>query len=327
MSTDDRDIESSNPSKNFAVGDFDQLSGFFTPVWESKRRIRSEPPAPPSSKGGSNRAASSSKSTLSPDPRAPDPRAPEPRASEEAAHTKTSPGASIPRPRVPAGSSPGSKGGRSSTARAPTPLPPAPSSERSLLRTELSSPELAGATSLPPAVAEVFSPPGLEGADRESAPSAPATAARREAAADVQQPAEATSASASAAARALRDAGPNLPPAAFLDQEPEFRSPRAAVPRPGRSDRPAAQYRAQRANSAATRIHEELKAKLQAEAAEIDESRFDLAPETNREPLPAEFAEDDPFPLSLMRRLRRTIRLSTPVPDPVRSLISKYDRG
>ena len=316
MSTDDRDIESSNPSKNFAVGDFDQLSGFFTPVWESKRRIRSEPPAPPSSKGGSNRAASSSKSTPPP----------EPSASEEAAHTKTSQGAGIPRPRAPSGSSSGSKAGRSSTARAPTPVPPAPSSEPS--RLELSSAELAGATALlPPAVAEVFNPPALQGADGESLPSDPRTTPRREAAAHVQQPAETKSAPASAAARALRDAGPNLPPAAFLDQEPEFRSPRAGIPRPERSDRPAAQYRAQRAASAATRVHEELKAKLQAEAAEIDESRFDLAPETNREPLSPESSEYDPFPLSLMRRLRRTIRLSTPVPDAVRSLISKYDRG
>jgi len=185
---------------------------------------------------------------------------------------------------------------------------------------------LAGALSLPPAVAEVFSPPALEGSEAESAPSDPKATPRREAAGDVRV-AEHRPASTSAAARALRDAGPNLPPAAFLDQEPEFRSPRAVVPRPERGDRPGAQYRAQRASRAATRVHEELKAKLQAEAAEIDESRFDLAPETNREPFQAESAEDDPFPLSLMRRLRRTIRLSTPVPDPVRSLISKYDRG
>jgi hypothetical protein len=127
-----------------------------------------------------------------------------------------------------------------------------------------------------------------------------------------------------------------------LDQEPEFRAPRtgvpradvaraeapqADVPRPARTDRPAAQYFAQRASAAAARVHEQLKAKFQAEAAELDESRFDLAPETNRDLLQADSAEDDPYPLSLMRRLRRTIRLSTPVPDPVRSLISKYDRG
>jgi hypothetical protein len=132
----------------------------------------------------------------------------------------------------------------------------------------------------------------------------------------------------SAATRALRDAGPDLPPAAFLDEEPDFRSPRPAVPRPARADRSPLQYRSLRATSAATRVHEQLKAKLQAEAAEIDESRYDLDPETHPNPLQAlESADQDPYPLSLMRRLRRTIRLATPVPDPVRSLISKYDRG
>src|SRR6185503_17201008 len=101
--------------------------------------------------------------------------------------------------------------------------------------------------------------------------------------------------------------------------------PRADVPRPARTDRPAAQYFAQRASAAAARVHEQLKAKFHAEAAELDERRFDLAPETNRDLLTTDSAEDDPYPLSLMRRLRRTIRLSTPVPDSVRSLLSKYD--
>jgi hypothetical protein len=209
-------------------------------------------------------------------------------------------------------------------------VPPAPSSERSS-----STGEAAGSLSLPlpPAVAEVFSAPVAQDADGASPPAGPTPSPRREeeAAADPERHTEPTSASPSAAARALRDAGPDLPPAAFLDQEPEFRSraglPLTGVPRPERSDRPAAQYRAQLVSSAATRVHEQLKAKLQAEAAEIDESRFDRDPETNRDALLGEPAEYDPFPLSLMRRLRRTIRLSTPVPDPVRSLISKYDRG
>jgi hypothetical protein len=127
----------------------------------------------------------------------------------------------------------------------------------------------------------------------------------------------------------LRDAGPDLPAAAFLDAEPEFRVPPApAVPRPARTDRPAAQFHGQRATHAASRIHEQLRAKLQAEAAELEENRPDIDPDTHRDALQAlEPSAHDPFPISLMRRLRRTIRLSAPVPDSIRSLISKYDRG
>jgi len=134
----------------------------------------------------------------------------------------------------------------------------------------------------------------------------------------------------SAAARALQSAGPDLPPAAFLDAEPDFRPPLVpSVPRPPRAERPALQQRALRASAAATRIHEQLKAKLQAEAAEIAESRYELEPETNRTSLSdLELSgEPEPFPLSSLRHLRRTLRLSTPVPESIRSRFSKYDRG
>jgi hypothetical protein len=176
---------------------------------------------------------------------------------------------------------------------------------------------------LAPAVAAVFNAP-VANAEGSVAGRAASPPARPEAAA-VEPPPPDQSAPPSAAARALRDAGPDLPPAAFLDQEPDFRSPRAEVPRPVQTDRPAARQRALRA---ATRAHEQLKAKLQQEAAELEESRFELDPETNRDPLQGlESDEYDPYPLSLMRRMRRTIRLSAPVPDPIRSLIAKYDRG
>jgi hypothetical protein len=133
----------------------------------------------------------------------------------------------------------------------------------------------------------------------------------------------------------LRDAGPNLPPAAFLDAEPEFRDRGAPdpLPRPGfsspeeRTDRSPIHQRSLRATSAAARVHEQLRAKLQAEAAELDESRFDQTPDSQLPPLDSQEQENELYPQSLMRRLRRTIRLSTPVPDPIRSLISKYDRG
>jgi hypothetical protein len=315
MSTDDRDIESSNPSKNFTVGDFDQLSGFFTPVWESKRRIRSEPPAPPSSKGNSSHAAPSSKAPAGRDGSAATGGGQDAQVNAgKAAHDPAADRArGIPRPRAPTTSKNAS---RSAPARAATPLPPAPSSERAA--------EPAGLPAeLTPEVAAVFNAP-LAGAEAATlGPAAISPPGLAESAADARP--LAASESASAALRALRDAGPDLPPAAFLDQEPDFRSPQPAVPRPARTDRPGAQQRALRA---AGRAHEALKAKLQQETAELEESRFDLDPETNRDPLQGlESNEYDPYPLSLMRRLRRTIRLSAPVPDPIRSLISKFDRG
>ena len=59
------------------------------------------------------------------------------------------------------------------------------------------------------------------------------------------------------------------------------------------------------------------------------EGRYDFDPDTQRNLLDdAQFApEPERYPLSLLRQLRRTIRISAPVPDPVRSLISKLDRS
>jgi hypothetical protein len=303
MNSDDRDIESSNPSKNFKVGDVDQLSGFFTPVWESKRRIRSEPPGPPSSKGAPSSRTPSQRGSNPPS-------APEAASAEERVPGKA--GKGIPRPRSAASKAPA----RAGSGRTPTPVPP-PASEQP------GAADAAGsAVPLPAEVAAVFSAPtSAEEGGLAAPPGAVATPLPDQPAKDAARP--------SAAARALRDAGPDLPPAAFLDAEPEFRAPPApAVPRPARTDRPAAQYHGQRAAQAASRIHDELKAKLQAEAAELEENRLDIDPDTHRDALQAlEPSAHDPFPISLMRRLRRTIRLSAPVPDAVRSLISKYDRG
>ena len=300
MSTDDRDIESSNPSKNFKVGDFDQRSGFFTPVWESKRRIRSEPPVPPSSASGSSPGGRS-------------------RAAEAAPAVGPSKGDKGPA----RGRSGGGKSKRAGSARTPTPLPPSAAAPTAAE----GAPATQGAAPLPPAVAAVFDPA------IELEPTA-ASSSLTEASApgdSVEQPSVEAPARPSAAARALRDAGPDLPPAAFLDAEPEFREgrhgfPHFAAPAEERTDRSPVHQRSLRATSAAARVHEQLKAKLQAEAAELDQSRYDQAPDSQLPPLPAQ-DENDPYPQSLLRRLRRTIRLSTPVPDPVRSLISKYDRG
>jgi hypothetical protein len=326
MSTDDRDIESSNPSKNFKVGDFDQRSGFFTPVWESKRRIRSDPPAPPSSASGSSRGrAPSSRSEQADEAPVAD--------SSAASKSGGKNGKGVARSRATAG---GGKSKRASSARSATPVPPAASEE--------GTPATLGAAPLPPAVAAVFDPAvELEPAPAGSSAPSESTASATDGAASAAEPEPAEApARPSAAARALRDAGPNLPPAAFLDAEPEFRDTRAGATRSAagrdgsvrpvaapeeRTDRSPVHQRSLRATSAAARVHEQLKAKLQAEAAELDESRFDQTPDSQLPSLEEQERANDPYPQSVLRQLRRTIRLSTPVPDPIRSLISKYDRG
>jgi hypothetical protein len=320
MNTDDRDIESSNPSKNFKVGDVDQLSGFFTPVWESKRRIRSEPPAPPSSKGPPSSHAPSQRGSHPPS-------APEAASADERVPGKASKG--IPRPRSAAAAS--KAPARGGSGRTPTPAPP-PASERAGASDEAG----AALAPLPAEVAAVFNAPTSinegtfnEGTSNEGRADQSSLAPAPVAGAELGTPDPTDAKRPSAAARALRDAGPDLPPAAFLDAEPEFRLPPApAIPRPARTDRPAAQFHAQRAAHAASRVHEQFKARLQAEAAELEENRLDIDPDTHRDALQAlEPSAYDPFPISLVRRMRRTIRLSTPVPDEIRSLISKYDRG
>jgi hypothetical protein len=223
MTTDDRDIEPSNPSKSFKVGDFDRLSGFFTPVWESKRRIRSESPVPASSA-----AASAPSSTQTP------------------------------------------------------------------------------ASAAPPTATTSASPakPPIGGAESKLGALAP-----------------------SAVAAALEQAGPHLAPEAFLDQEPDFRPP-LPESTPPRAER-GALYRSLRASAAATAVHEQLKAKVQADS--MDSPAHYRETDSDREAIRAVAAKAAPtppeqYPLHLLRRLRRTLHLSTPLPDSVRSVISKYGR-
>ena len=225
----------------------------------------------------------------------------------------------MPRPRAPS-ERPRSSGGRAPSKKAAGPAKlgesPSPASQHDVQT-------LAGV--LPPAVAAVFN---AAPEPATQAPEADTPPAQRPGALEAGQPSGAGK-TPSAAARALQSAGPDLPPAAFLDEEPDFRPPLVpSVPRPPRAERPQ-QQRALRASAAATRVHEQLKAKLQAEAAEIAESRYELEPETNRTPLQdLELGgEPEPFPLSSLRHLRRTLRLSTPVPESIRSLFAKYDRG
>lgn len=251
MTTDDRDPESANPSKSFKVGEVDRLSGFFTPVWESKRRLRSESPVPATSAAAS--APSSARDAGSGRPR------PEPAGSGSELPSVTADGEAAPE--------------ASAAAGAPTVRPAIPM-------------------------------PALPGRG-------------------VPRPKPLASASAIAAAKALQQAGPNLGPEAFLDQEPEFRVPIAparAVARPelGRSLRAAA---------AATAVHDRLKAKLPVDSVETVAKHRET--ESDREALHAVAARAtaapvDPYPSHVLRLLRRTIHLSTPLPEAVRQMIDKY---
>lgn len=311
MATDDRDSESSNPSNNFRVGDFDRLSGFFTPVWESKRKIHSEPPKP-SSKSTSSSAAASR-------------RGPQGRTRGTEGKARGSIEGAGPQPQIGAAAQ------------------PAAHSE------EPASSELAGGAvhgpsllTSPAAVAAVFNSAAAQiGLEESALAQARADAQLDAGEGEASPPAQRARTliplpegvtprppTPSPARVAVKGTSAARSPRALRDAEPELR-PEAAPARPRVERSPAQQQRAQRASAAATRVHEQLKAKLQAEAAELAEGRYDFDPDTQRNLLDdAQFApEPERYPLSLLRQLRRTIRLSAAVPDPIRALISKLDRS
>lgn len=289
MTTDDRDIEPSNPSKSFKVGEFDRLSGFFTPVWESKRKIRSESPVPSSlTSVGAPASAKAPVSSKASKPGSPHPvptlgKAPAegaaPSSSSETASDRAEPTQqAVANPAAAARLTPGTPG---VAVRPVIPMPP------------LTSPHLAAAR-----------------AKRASKPP-------------------------SAALLALEQAGPNLGPEAYLDQEPEFRPAlRTAtpdVPAPAQhEDRADIHARSLRASAAATAVHDKLKAKLQLDS--VDTHARHRETDSDREAVQALEARavalsNEPYPLHLLRRLRRTIHVSTPLPESVRSLLGKYRRN
>ncbi len=116
-----------------------------------------------------------------------------------------------------------------------------------------------------------------------------------------------------------------------MDSEPEFRAPLPARPAPSlpRAERPAAHFRSLVASAAATAVHERLKATLTDELP-IPESRSALdsfSEELRARATPEVMSWNDPYPPQLLRRLRRTLRLSTPLPEPVRAMLAKYARN
>jgi hypothetical protein len=115
-----------------------------------------------------------------------------------------------------------------------------------------------------------------------------------------------------------------------MDQEPDFRAPRHNPDSPPHAERPNVHYRSLRASVAATAVHEKLKAKLNADS--VDSPARHRETESDREAmqaLVARAAETTPegYPLQLLRRLRRTIPVSVPVPEAIRSMLDKRGRS
>jgi hypothetical protein len=96
------------------------------------------------------------------------------------------------------------------------------------------------------------------------------------------------------------------------------------------AERPNVQHRSLRASAAATAVHEKLKAKLHADSVEIPTRHRET--DSDREAMQAVVARAaaepaDSQPLHLLRRLRRTLHLSTPLPEAVRSMLKKPGRN
>jgi hypothetical protein len=125
------------------------------------------------------------------------------------------------------------------------------------------------------------------------------------------------SSSPSAAAVGLKQAGPE----ALRDREPEARAPVAAP------DRRGGELRTARAGAAAPALHDRLRTKLPSES--VDTFARYRETESEREAIQAAAARAaatpaDPYPSQVLRRLRRTIHLSTPLPEAVRQMLEKY---
>jgi hypothetical protein len=347
MSTDDRDTESSNPSKSFKVGEFDRLSGFFTPVWESKRRLRSESRPPSSSPGVPSSARSADKNGRPSTPPSPPP------SRRTGGAVSSSGGASISGPSTPPLAVPASPA-ESAPGASPSPLPPAvaPTTQRDGEACAVAHP--AATRPITPASANTLAQTNEPSASSSAAAEAPELPAADTAMAQVGADAHVAAALAAAAAvtvrpvipmpstpgrlpprpkppsapsaasDALKQASPHLESGDSLDREPALRAPAAAVPRRGPS--PEVQ-RSARVTAAATSLHERLKTKVPIDS--VDTFARHRETESEREALQAAAARaalmpSDPYPGHVLRTLRRTIHLSTPLPDDVRQMIEKY---
>jgi hypothetical protein len=351
MSTDDRDTESSNPSKSFKVGEVDRLSGFFTPVWESKRRLRSEsrppssssgvpssargadknsrpstPPSAPPSRRKGGAASSGSASTLSPST-----------AALAASPAESAPSASPSPPEPPAVAPPTQREDGGGAVAYPTATRPvAPASAKALAPTN----DASTSSSAAPAAAEGPELSAADAAEGRIAAGAQLAAALAAAAAVTVRPvipmpstpgrlpprpkAPSTPPPGAASASPKQAGGPDLEPGELVHREPALLQPAAAVPRLGSG--PEVQ-RSARVTAAATSLHDRLKSKVPIDS--VDTFARHRETESEREALQAAAARaaltpSDPYPGHVLRTLRRTIHLSTPLPDDVRQMLEKY---
>lgn len=354
MTTDDRDDIESNSPASFKVGEVDRLSGFFTPVWESKRRLRAESPIPPASAAAAPSSAGTESEPASESEvpaRQPSQPPPSRRAAAAAFVAATPPRASRPpikgRPSAsPAANrrEPDAAGAQGGSAKA----------VGSALRADTKP--AAGASSLPKAAAAVASEPSPTPRARpEERPSLEAPADAGGEAAELepsldgltpsvtarpvipmpQNPGRVTPRAKSSSApppagdqhvgrRAYPGADAALEPAS--PREPELlAAPPTSAP-PARASWPAADQRAVRAAGAAAVLHDKLRGKGVDSAETFGRHR---ETESEREALQraavrAAATPPDPYPLHLLRTLRRTLHLSMPLPESVRAMIDKY---
>lgn len=343
MTTDDRDTESANPSKSFKVGEVDRLSGFFTPVWESKRRLRSESPipsssaatsAPSSARGPSSDKAAGSRPSVPPP--APSRRSTPPPAKADAPHpARPSRPPPAPSSKTPVSEAepapPESNGAAVSSQLAPSPAvtPLAPPTARAVDPSEmgaLPSDPLLGddAAAEPESALDAVPDPRVAAALAAAAavtvrpvipmPNTPARVPQRSKA----------SPSASPPDEAPKLAGSAPGPDAFIEPEPERRSPPPAA----RASIPPALQRSARAAAAAAGLQDRfVKGRPQTDSADTFARHRET--ESEREAAMAAAARAaaapaDPYPSHVLRSLRQTIHLSTPLPDAVRQMIEKY---
>jgi len=357
MTTDDRDDIESNSPASFKVGEVDRLSGFFTPVWESKRRLRAESPIPPasaaaapSSAGTESEPAAESEaparqpSQPPPPPRraaptatfvaATPPRASRPpikgrpsaapaagRAPDDAAAKGGSPpvkgGAPRPEKRAAAGLTSPAKGAADTTSE-PAPTPRARPEEQRARAAAAEAAALGTAAepaqdSMTPSVTvrPVIPMPQNPGRTTPRArPSSVPPAAE-------QQPARRSH----PGAPNVDDVSEPVPP-----REPELRTAPPTSAPPARASWPAADQRAVRAAGAAAVLHDKLRGKAVDSVETFGRHR---ETESEREALQraagrAAATPPDPYPLHLLRTLRRTLHLSVPLPESVRAMIDKY---
>jgi hypothetical protein len=378
MTTDDRDTESQNPSKSFKVGEVDRLSGFFTPVWESKRRLRAQSPVPASSAAASSPSSvrgsdKNSRPSTPPPSGAPSGRTgegqpvvnapaaakadpvhpgrtsrppPRPSAAQRAAATSkgvttkaeptpsdvagpavAKPPVEVPAAPTPIGSAapverdegvaaaPGSVDSAAPgmlTARGDdlAPVSRPTDAEARGVNTPAVAPDALAGTTLTTGVAVSVRPvipmpstPGRAAARPSKPPSSPR-----------------------AAPVALKQTSPNPDPGDGLERDPESRESEAApllLRRPARAEK----QRPTRAGNAGGASYERLERKPPTDS--VDTFPRYRETESEREALQAMAARAaataaDPYPNHVLRTLRRTIHLSTTLPEAVRQMVDKY---